>query len=90
MILGNNFIRYRGPWPAVVYFDYHLPPHFHAKYNNFEALVEIETSCVLKGSLPSNKLKLVLAWSEIHKQELKDNWNLAKDMQLPRQITPLK
>lgn len=72
------------------YFDDHMPPHFHAKYNNNEALVDIEDSCVLKGSIPSNKLKLVLAWSELHKNELMENWNKAKNMQLPQKINPLK
>ena len=73
-----------------LYFDDHMPPHFHAKYNNNEALIEIENSCVLKGALPSNKLKLVLAWSELHKDELKANWDKAKNMQLPQSIEPLK
>jgi hypothetical protein len=36
-----------------LYFDDHLPPHFHAKYAGQEALVEIENSCVLKGAIPS-------------------------------------
>ncbi|MBR3813046.1 MAG: DUF4160 domain-containing protein [Spirochaetaceae bacterium] len=39
-----------------LYFDDHLPPHFHAKYAGQEALVETENSCVLKGAIPSNKL----------------------------------
>lgn len=29
-----------------LYFDAHLPPHFHAKYAGQESLVEIENSCV--------------------------------------------
>lgn len=73
-----------------LYFSDHLPPHFHAKYNENEALVDIENSCVIKGSLPSNKLKLVLAWSELHKTELKSNWEKAKKNQLPQKIEPLK
>ena len=73
-----------------LYFDDHLPPHFHAKYAGQEALVEIKNSCVLKGAIPSNKLKLVLAWSELHKQELKHSWNQAKNMELPAKIAPLK
>ena len=73
-----------------LYFDDHMPPHFHAKYNGTEALVDIENSSVLKGSLPSNKLKLVLAWTELHKDELQKNWILAKNMQLPQKINPLK
>lgn len=71
------------------YFDDHFPPHFHAKYNDYEALVDIENSCVLKGSLPSNKLKLVLAWTELHKKELSRNWEMSKNMQLPKKIKPL-
>ena len=67
-----------------------MPPHFHAKYGSTEALVDINNSCVLKGALPSNKLKLVLAWSELHKEELKSNWEKAKNKQLPQKITPLK
>jgi len=70
-----------------IYFDDHLPPHFHAQYAGQEALVEIENSCVLKGAIPSNKLKLV---SELHKQELKNSWNQAKNMELPAKINPLK
>ena len=67
-----------------------MPPHFHANYAGQEALVEIENSCVLKGAIPSNKLKLVLAWSELHKEELVEGWNQAKDMELPAKINPLK
>lgn len=71
------------------YFDDHLPPHFHAKYGNSEALIDIKNSCVLKGSLPSNKLKLVLAWTELHKNELEENWDKAKNLNLPDKINPL-
>ena len=72
-----------------IYFDDHLPPHFHAKYNENEALVDIENDCVLRGALPSNKLKLVLAWALLHKEELEKNWEKAKNMQLPEKINPL-
>jgi len=65
-----------------LYFDDHLPPHFHAKYAGHEALVEIENSCVLKGTL---------AWTLDGKYDkLKDSWNQAKNMELPAKINPLK
>lgn len=32
---------------------------------------------LLAGSLPSNKHKLVVAWIEIHHEELMADWNLA-------------
>ena len=73
-----------------LYFDDHMPPHFHAKYNGAEALVDIENSCVLKGALPSNKLKLVLAWSELHEDEVKANWQKASAKKKKKKIEPLK
>jgi len=39
---------------------------------------------VLKGAFPSKHLKYVLAWAEIHKEELMENWELS------RQDLPLK
>lgn len=73
-----------------IYFDDHMPPHFHAKFSGQEALVEIETTSVLKGAIQSNKLKLVLAWAELHKSELYNGWNQAKNLELPAKINPLK
>jgi len=34
------------------YPDEHPPPHFHARYAEFVAQIEIRTSRVLRGSLP--------------------------------------
>ena len=54
----------------TMYYDDHNPPHFHAKYNENKAIVEIYNARILKGSLPSRQLKLVLAWCVIHQDEL--------------------
>lgn len=35
----------------------HLPPHIHAIYNEYEALIEIKTQNIYTGSLPSKQLK---------------------------------
>ncbi|MBQ3687039.1 MAG: DUF4160 domain-containing protein [Treponema sp.] len=71
------------------YFNDHVPPHFHAKCNGAEALIGIEDNCVLKGSLPSGKLKLVLAWSELHRDELKATWEMVQNLHSPGRIKPL-
>ena len=55
--------------------DKHHKPHFHAKYNEYEAAVDFEGN-ILAGSFPPNKLKLVAAWAEIHKEELNALWNV--------------
>ena len=74
----------------LMYWDEHNPPHFHAEYNNFKCIVSIKDSAVLKGVLPVKQLKLVLAWSEIHQQELINNWESAKINGKISKIDPLK
>ncbi len=68
----------------------HNPPHFHAYYGEDVAIIDID-SCELKeGYLPKKQLKLVLAWSELKQEELKANWTLAMNSELPFKIEPLK
>ena len=35
-----------------MYFDDHAPPYFHARYAEFEALIDIRTLEILQGQLP--------------------------------------
>jgi hypothetical protein len=42
-----------------MYFGDHVPPHFHALYAEFEALIAIETFEVIRGELPSRTMALV-------------------------------
>lgn len=53
-----------------MYGNDHPPPHFHAIYNEFRAVIEIQTGEILQGSLPSKQLKFVQVWTEIHKEDL--------------------
>jgi len=48
----------------------HHRPHVHAKYQDDEAVIAIADGEVLEGSLPRGKMRLVLAWIEIHRDEL--------------------
>ncbi len=61
----------------IIYMFYndHQPPHFKVKFGEFEANVFIENGNLLNGDLPLNKLKLVQAWAEIHKDELILIWD---------------
>ena len=40
-------------------FSYHPPPHFHARYGEFEATVEIGSLEVIESQLPRRALNLV-------------------------------
>ena len=70
-------------------YDDHNPPHFHAEYNGYSALIEISKARVIKGNLPSRQLKLILAWCVLHQDELMQNWELAKDDKELNKINPL-
>ncbi len=68
----------------------HAPPHFHALYAEYEALVDIQTLEVIAGGMPRRALALVLEWAQEHRAELMEDWNLCSQNKRPRKITPLK
>jgi hypothetical protein len=70
--------------------DKHHKPHFHIKYQDFKAVIAIETGEILAGQFPPNKLKLVQAWCEIHRDDLFANWQLALNGEELFRIDPLK
>jgi len=74
-----------------MYGNDHRPPHFHAIYNEFHAIIEIENGEILQGSLPSNQLKYVQVWANIHNNELIENFNcLRAEIQTFNKINPLQ
>lgn len=74
----------------TMYYEDHTPPHFHAEYNASKVLIDIENATVSKGIFPFKQLKLVLAWCEIHKEELLRNWKLAEEYENLNKIEPLR
>jgi len=72
-----------------MYFNDHEPAHFHARYGEFEATIDVESLEVQEGELPRRALDLVVAWAEVHKQELRDNWERCREKQSPRKVDPL-
>lgn len=55
----------------------HKNPHIHAEYQGEVAVYSIPDGEVLAGNLPRKKDKLVVAWIEIHQENLLANWQLA-------------
>jgi len=68
----------------------HNPPHFHAIYQDFDAIVDITTCEILKGDFPRKQARLVTAWTELHQEELLANWETVKRGETPFRIDPLK
>ena len=74
----------------AMYFNEHNPPHFHAKYGDYKAEIDIATLEVLAGELPKRVKALVIEWAADHRKELMEDWQLARQMQELRSIEPLE
>jgi hypothetical protein len=72
-----------------MFYREHGPPHLHAVYGEFEITVEIETG-VVSGRFPRRALSHVLEWTEAHRAELLENWDLARQGKPLRRIAPLE
>ena len=72
-----------------MFFNDHAPPHFHAQYGEFKAEIAIATLQVLGGTLPPHARSLVLEWAAAHRAELMEDWELCRQHERPRPITPL-
>jgi len=73
-----------------MYWRDHMPPHFHAFYGGAEILVAIEELEVLEGTIPTKQLKMLLGWAAFRQEELRENWELAREKQELFPIEPLK
>ena len=68
----------------------HKLPHFHATYQDFEAVISIPDGELIIENLPKKKLKLVQIWVSKHKEELMENWELSINGKNFYNIEPLK
>jgi Domain of unknown function (DUF4160) len=73
----------------AMYFDEHPPPHFHARYGEFDAQIAIATGEVLHGSLPRRAQALVTEWAALHREELDADWERARAERPLATIDPL-
>jgi hypothetical protein len=72
-----------------MYRDEHLPPHFHAIYNEFAAQISIRKPAVIQGKLPPRVLGYVIEWAALHEDELARCWEAARTDQPVGKIEPL-
>jgi Domain of unknown function (DUF4160) len=73
-----------------MYYGDHPPPHFHARYGDESAKIEIATGDVLAGGLSVRALRLVREWVGQHRDELQVNWQRAANYEKPESIEPLR
>ncbi|MBF0181052.1 MAG: DUF4160 domain-containing protein [Magnetococcales bacterium] len=68
----------------------HHTPHIHAGYGDMNGVFGIEDGEMLTGELPRQKIRLVQAWIELHRDELMADWKLAMEGNRVFPIDPLK
>ena len=67
----------------------HHVPHIHADYQGEVAVYAIHDGTLLAGNIPPKKHKLVVAWIEIHQEDLLADWELAVSGKTPFPIRGL-
>jgi hypothetical protein len=72
-----------------MYYADHPPPHFHAAYGDYEIIVEIHSG-IVRGCFPPRALRSVMEWTQLHQDELLDNWHRCKSKDVLRKIAPLE
>ena len=75
---------------VLMFYNDHAPPHFHARYGEYEALVQIDPPLVIEGRLPPRVLGMVIEWATAHRKELLKDWNLAENFKKLEKIAPLE
>jgi len=73
-----------------LYYNDHPPPHFHVRYSELKAIIDIESLTILYGELTPRVLGLVVEWAALHRAELLADWELARKQEPLAQIAPLE
>jgi hypothetical protein len=55
--------------------EQHHTPHFHARYADYEASFDLNGHIIV-GDFPTKQTKYVVAWADIHYDELRALWDI--------------
>ncbi len=73
----------------AMYHNDHTPPHFHAIYGSQEGVFSIKELELIKGKLPKRIISYVIEWAFLHREELLEDWKLARVQGKLNKIKPL-
>ncbi|HQV69490.1 MAG: DUF4160 domain-containing protein [Anaerolineae bacterium] len=74
----------------AMYYDDHEPAHFHVRYAEHSAKINIETLELIDGELPRRAIALTLEWAALHREQLRQNWSKARQGVQLMAIEPLE
>jgi Domain of unknown function (DUF4160) len=70
----------------MFYNDEHPPPHFHAQYGEYFALIGLDDLEIIAGWLPKAQYRKVRQWAEPRGVALRLAWNLSQQDRNPGKI----
>lgn len=68
----------------------HHTPHFHAYYQEHVGVFGIDPIELIAGELPRTQRRLVEAWAELHREELRADWERLQAGRPALPIAPLQ
>ena len=74
---------------VYMYWKDHAPPHFHARYQDDEVKIEIESGAIT-GTMSRRALGLLEEWRRSHHDELVENWSRSVNKEPLNAIEPLE
>lgn len=73
-----------------MFYDDHTPPHFHVEYNEYKAVIDIQSLVMFGGYLPPRSFGMVIEWASQHQCKLLDLWERASNHQTLYKLPPLE
>ncbi|MBL9182671.1 MAG: DUF4160 domain-containing protein [Verrucomicrobiaceae bacterium] len=71
-----------------MFYDDHLPPHFHARYEGERAAFTLD-GALMEGAMSPQARRLIREWAAGHGAELAEDWQLAQQHLPLKRIPPL-
>jgi hypothetical protein len=68
----------------------HAPPHFHARYGSQKVIIDIRQLRIIEGSLSPRVFGMIMEWASLHRDDLLQIWDLARQNQPLPTLEPLE
>lgn len=72
-----------------MFFNEHNPPHVHAEFQDSKAVFDLAGNITHGGLKSRTAVRLVREWIDLHVDELREDWELARAGRELNRIVPL-
>ena len=72
-----------------MFFNEHNPPHVHVEFQDSKAVFDLAGNVTRGGLKSRTAVRLVREWIDLHVEELREDWELARAGRELKEIVPL-